>query len=63
MVAKEEHIHLNAVKVIRYLFSKKYGKDTIFFVHISITCISGSNKNLFWALTDFSDTKQDICHL
>lgn len=34
-----------------------------FFVHISITCISGSNKNLFWALTDFSDTKQDICHL
>lgn len=32
------------------------------FVHISITCISGSNKSLFWALTEFSVTKQDICH-
>lgn len=40
MVAKEEHIHLNAVKVIRYLFSKKYGKDTIFLyiyqLHVSV---------------------------
>lgn len=42
----------NAVKVIRYLFSKKYGKDTTF-VYISIMCISASNKNLLWQPTDF----------